>query len=145
MDKTEKFVISLSITMLVLFVTGVFIVAKGVGIEVAECVPTDKTFTEGRLGQLDEHTYQAYYVAKMWAFEPNVIEIPLESELDIFLTSKDVVHGFHINDKAVNLMAVPGTINKYKVHFSKRGTYDIVCHEFCGTGHQNMVGKIIVK
>jgi len=145
MDRTEKFIISFAITVLVLFVTGIIIVAKGAGIDVADCVPTDNTFTEGRLGQLDEHTYQAYYVAKMWAFEPREIEIPLESDLDIFLTSKDVVHGFHINEKAVNLMAVPGTINKYRVKFTKKGTYDIVCHEFCGTGHQNMVGKIIVK
>jgi cytochrome c oxidase subunit 2 len=25
------------------------------------------------------------------------------------------------------------------------GTYPIVCNEFCGIGHQSMVGKIIVE
>ena len=119
--------------------------SKGIGIEVPECVPDEKTFTKGKVEQLDKHTYRVYYVAGMWQFEPNVVEIPYESELDIFLTSKDVVHGFHINDKNVNLMAVPGTINVTRVKFHRRGEYKIVCHEYCGTGHQNMQATIIVK
>jgi cytochrome c oxidase subunit 2 len=145
MERTEKFVLIFSIIIMLVFISGILIASKGLGIEVPECQPVEKTFTEGRLGQLDEHTYQAYYVAKMWTFEPREIEIPLESDLDIFLTSTDVVHGFHINHKGINLMAVPGTINKQRVHFNKRGEYEIVCHEFCGTGHQNMAAKIIVK
>lgn len=145
MISTERFVLIFSMVMVVVFTTAILVSSKGLGIEVSECLPVEKTFTEGKLQQLDEHTYRAYYVAGMWSFEPNEIEIPLESELDIYLTSKDVVHGFHISDKNVNLMAVPGAINATRVKFHKRGEYEIVCHEYCGTGHQNMLGKIIVK
>jgi len=55
-----------------------------------------------------------------------------------------VVHGFHIERKAVNLMAVPGAVNKVTVKFTDAGVYRIVCHEYCGVGHQNMMGLVNV-
>jgi len=70
--------------------------------------------------------------------------VPAGSDVDIYLTSSDVVHGFNISEKAVNLMAVPGAINKKTVHFEKAGIYKIVCHEYCGIGHHSMEGEIIV-
>lgn len=145
MISTERFVLLFSLVMVVVFTTAILVSSKGLGIEVAECLPVEKTFTEGKVSKLDDHTYRVYYVAGMWSFDPAVVEVPLESELDIYLTSKDVVHGLHISDKNVNLMAVPGTINNTRVKFHKRGEYNVVCHEYCGTGHQNMLGKIIVK
>lgn len=145
MDSLEKFVLYASMSVLVIFISAILISSKGLGYEINECQAVTSTFTEGRLGQLDNYTYQVYYVAGMWQFEPREIEIPYGAELDIFLTSKDVVHGFHLFEKNVNLMAVPGTINSINVKFTKRGVYDIVCHEYCGLGHQNMVAKIIVK
>ena len=42
-------------------------------------------------------------------------------------------------------MAVPGAINLQRVKFDKPGKYNIVCHEYCGVGHQNMQAEIIVK
>jgi cytochrome c oxidase subunit 2 len=81
----------------------------------------------------------------MWQFQPNQISIPAGSEVDFFLTSKDVVHGFNISDKNVNLMAIYGNINKTTVRFEKAGIYKIVCHEYCGVGHQSMVAEVIVN
>jgi cytochrome c oxidase subunit 2 len=42
-------------------------------------------------------------------------------------------------------MIVPGQITKVTATFRKPGEYLIVCHEFCGGGHQAMFGKVIVK
>ena len=73
------------------------------------------------------------------------IFIPVGSEVDFYLTSRDVVHGFNIAPKNVNMMAVYGAINKTTVKFDKPGVYDIVCHEYCGIGHQTMRAQVIVN
>jgi cytochrome c oxidase subunit 2 len=63
----------------------------------------------------------------------------------IYLTSGDVIHGFQIDGTNVNLMAIPGTVAYARVKFDKPGVYHMVCHEYCGIGHQDMATKIIVK
>src|SRR5699024_6537223 len=98
-----------------------------------------------RIEKLDDNLYQVFALAQMWSFEPNEIFLPVGAEVDIYLTSKDVVHGYHINDVSLNMMAVPGGVNKKTVTFKKPGVYKIVCHEYCGSGHQHMLGEIIVN
>ena len=98
-----------------------------------------------RLHRLMKKTYQVYAIAQMWQFQPAQIYISVGSEVDFFLTSKDVVHGFNIAEKNVNLMAVAGNINKTTVKFDKPGVYKITCHEYCGVGHQNMQSEVIVN
>ena len=112
--------------------------------DLPECLPFDKAYTEPRVNMVDDDTYQVFAVASMWQFQPSEIYIPTGSEVDFFLTSKDVVHGFNIAEKNVNLMAVYGNINKTTVKFDKPGVYKITCHEYCGVGHQSMQAEVIV-
>ena len=42
------------------------------------------------------------------------------------------------------MMLVPGQISEMDVVFNKPGIYHIICHEYCGPGHQNMVAIIEV-
>jgi cytochrome c oxidase subunit II len=42
-------------------------------------------------------------------------------------------------------MAVPGWVNSQTHTFGSRGTYLLLCHEYCGIGHQNMSASIIVQ
>lgn len=55
------------------------------------------------------------------------------------------MHGYHIDKTLVNLMAIPGAITYSRVKFDRPGEYQIICHEYCGLGHQNMAGKVIVE
>jgi cytochrome c oxidase subunit 2 len=114
-------------------------------IDVPACVPYSASFLKSHVKQTDTSTYEVYIVARMWGFDPDEITIKKGSAVDFYLTSADVVHGFEIPRKAVNLMAVPGGVNRTTVTFNDYGVYPIICHEYCGTGHQNMMGKIIVK
>ncbi|MCK7557462.1 cytochrome c oxidase subunit II [Chitinophaga sedimenti] len=111
---------------------------------VTECIPYDKAYTEPRVTKIDAKTYQVFAVAQMWSFEPASITVPPGSEVDFYVTSKDVVHGFNIAERNVNMMAVYGGISKTTVKFPEPGVYKITCHEYCGTGHQNMQAEIIV-
>jgi cytochrome c oxidase subunit 2 len=144
MDSSEKKVLMITAAVLGLFIFSI-LYARGKYNDLPECIPFDKTYTEPKVVKLDEKTYQVYSVAAMWQFAPSKIYIPAGAEVDFFLTSKDVVHGFNISEKNVNLMAVYGNINKTTVKFDKPGVYKITCHEYCGVGHQNMQAEVIVN
>ena len=145
LDKSEKKVLIVTGTVLSLFVFSILYAKSKYDQDVVECVPFDKTYTEAKVTQLDDKTYQVFSVAQMWQFQPAQIYIPTGSTVDFFLTSKDVVHGFNIAEKNVNMMAVYGNINKTTVKFDKPGVYKITCHEYCGVGHQNMEAEVIVN
>ena len=144
LDPSEKKVLLITGAVLSLFIFSI-LYARGRNNDLPECLPFDKSFLEPKVTQLDAKTYQVYAIAQMWRFQPNQIFIPAGSEVDFFLTSKDVVHGFNISEKNVNLMAIYGNINKTTVRFEKAGVYKIVCHEYCGVGHQSMEAEVIVN
>jgi len=144
MDKSEKRVLWITGATLALFIFSI-LYARGKYNDIPECLPYDKAYEEPKVVKLDDKTYQVYGVASMWQFQPSEIYIPKGSEVDFFLTSKDVVHGFNIAEKNVNMMAVYGNINKTTVKFDKPGVYYITCHEYCGVGHQNMQAQVIVN
>lgn len=143
-DKFEKRVIIMTGVLLSFFIFSM-LYARSKYNDLPECLPFDKAYTEPKVVELDEKTYQVFAVASMWQFQPSQIYIPVGSEVDFFVSSKDVVHGFNIAEKNVNLMAVYGNINKTTVKFDKPGVYKITCHEYCGVGHQNMQGEVIVN
>lgn len=145
MDKREIRVIIFSGAVLSIFLFAILYNAFSRKIDVPACVPFNAAFEKPQLKQVDDNTYELFMVAHMWSFTPDDVEIPKGATVDLYLSSKDVVHGFHIVSKDVNLMAVPGAINKTTLHFDESGVYNIVCHEYCGAGHQNMMGRIIVK
>ena len=145
MDKLEKRIIISSLLLMGLFVFSILYAKNKYKSNVPECLPYDKAYTEPKVNKLDEKTYQVFSVASMWQFQPSEIYVPVGSEVDFYLTSKDVVHGFNISKKNLNMMAVYGTINKTTVKFTEPGVYDIVCHEYCGAGHQNMHAQVIVN
>jgi len=144
MDKLEIKVMIWSGSLMVVFIMALLYATHARNLDVPACVPYDSNY-KAQVKQIDSTSYEIFYVAKMWAFEPAEVYLPVGSEVDLYLTSQDVVHGFHIEKKGVNLMAVPGGINKVNFKFNEPGIYRIVCHEYCGTGHQNMVSEIIVN
>jgi cytochrome c oxidase subunit 2 len=145
LDTSEKRVLMITLSLIGLFVFSLLYAKNKYRSDVPECLPYDKAYTEPKINKLDTSTYQVFSVASMWQFQPAEIYIPVGSEVDFYLTSKDVVHGFNIAQKNINMMAVYGAINKTTVKFDKPGVYDIVCHEYCGVGHQNMRAQVIVN
>jgi cytochrome c oxidase subunit 2 len=125
-DKSEKKVLTITFVLIGLFVFSLLYARNKFQSDVPECLPYDKAYIEPKINKLDSNTYQVFSVASMWQFQPAEIYVPVGSEVDFYLTSKDVVHGFNISDKNINMMAVYGAINKTSVKFDKPGVYDIV-------------------
>lgn len=145
MDRFEKRILLVTGLLIGVFLFAILVARDVKKIDLPSCVPYDRAYLEPGIKQIDSRTFSVFCVAGMWAFEPADMTFPAGSEVDFYLSSKDVVHGFHIYEKNVNLMAVPGGIGKTTVRFDKPGIYHLVCHEYCGTGHQNMQAEITVK
>jgi len=64
------------------------------------------------------------------------------------VSSTDVLHGISIVSEdgwvVYNIMVMPGMAYAIHIRFDKPGTYHILCNEYCGVGHQDMRGKIVV-
>ncbi len=61
------------------------------------------------------------------------------------LISEDVIHSLYIRDFGLKKDVVPGQVNVLTFTPMKPGEYVIQCAEFCGSGHSNMLAKLIVE
>ena len=85
-------------------------------------------------------------VAKRFAFEPARIEVTEGERIRLVVTSADGVHGVGIKkfrvEKAVPRGGTPITIDFVA---SAAGEFPILCSEYCGNGHEEMKGKLVVN
>jgi cytochrome c oxidase subunit 2 len=85
-----------------------------------------------------------YLLAKQFFWFP-ILKLRAGETYRLHLSSADFQHGFSLLPMNMNFQIVPGYDHVLTIKPQKPGTYPIVCNEFCGIGHQNMVGKIIVE
>jgi cytochrome c oxidase subunit 2 len=81
----------------------------------------------------------------MWMFTPNEIHLPVGSTVTFYITSADVQHGVKLMKTNINMMILPGQISTLTTTFKEPGSYQFICHEYCGIGHHTMYGRIIVE
>src|SRR5690625_7976730 len=120
MEKYELRILILSSVTMALFIVAILRVVVKYDAGVPECIPYDESFTEPRIEKLDDNLYQIFTLAQMWSFEPSEIFLPVDAEVDIYLTSIDMVHGYHINDVSLIMMPVPAGVIKKMVKLYKR-------------------------
>ena len=108
------------------------------------CLTDIKPFQKGELITHSPTHYEVHYVAKMWDFEPKEVTVPAGSTVDVYLSTPDVTHGMILLGTDLNLMAVPGVVNYARVKFDQPRTYQLLCHEYCGTGHERMAASLHV-
>ncbi len=99
---------------------------------------------ENRLKELSPGNYEVYVLAQMWQFTPATITVPQGSRVTFYVTSKDVQHGFKIQGTNINMMALPGEVGRLTATFDTPGTYNFLCHEYCGALHHTMYGQLVV-
>lgn len=83
--------------------------------------------------------------AKQFAFEPSAIEVNKGDKVRLVITSQDVAHGFSIPEYGINERLEPGKPVTIEFTADREGTFTAFCSVFCGAGHSNMKGKLIVK
>lgn len=84
-------------------------------------------------------------VAKRFDYTPNVIKLKKGVPVVLELTTKDVVMGFSAPDFKARTDIVPEKVARLRIVPDKTGTFTFVCDIFCGTGHEQMEGTIVVE
>lgn len=72
------------------------------------------------------------------------LHVPVDRPVRLTMTSEDVIHSLFIPAFRVKMDLVPGRYTTTWFHPLRAGTYDLYCAEYCGTGHSDMLSKVIV-
>ncbi len=151
--RAERIWIAFSVALMAVFLAAITTAALVDGIvppsrlqsidpsRVSQTPPFDKP----GLHKIADRVYEAYYVAHVFAFDPATIEVPAGSRVTFFVTSADVMHGFSIPETGVNTSVEPGWVSSVAHTFTTPGTFLLICNEYCGSGHQLMAAKVVVK
>lgn len=75
----------------------------------------------------------------------NEVRLPLGRPVKVLLRSKDVLHNFYIPQIRSKMDMVPGMVSYFWFTPTTVGKFEILCAEFCGVGHYNMRGHMIVE
>ncbi len=83
--------------------------------------------------------------AKRFEYNPKEIRLKKGVPVVLELTSLDRLHGFNCPDLKIRGDINPGKVTKISLVPQKAGTFVFFCDIFCGEGHEDMNGKIIVE
>jgi cytochrome c oxidase subunit 2 len=103
-----------------------------------------RSFADAGLVSTGPKAYLVHMLAHMWAWTPSPLHVPQGATVTFYVTSADVLHGFQVQGTTINLTAVPGIVGSMTYTFTHPKIYNIICNEYCGIGHQSMIGQIVV-
>nr|WP_269462344.1 cupredoxin domain-containing protein [Janthinobacterium lividum] len=82
--------------------------------------------------------------AKKFVYTPNEIILKKDEPVVLAFTAIDFIHGFFIPDMKIRADLLPGQLMQVRLTPGKVGEYAFYATIFCGSGHEEMNGKIIV-
>lgn len=82
--------------------------------------------------------------AMQFEFKPAEITVKKGETVVLELNAEDRAHGFNLTDLHVRTDIKPGQVARITIKPEKAGRYPFACDVFCGSGHEDMVGVLIV-
>jgi cytochrome c oxidase subunit 2 len=86
----------------------------------------------------------AYMIARTWQFFP-ILKLKKGQTYRLHVSSPDLQHGFSLQPINMNFQIVPGYDHVLTITPTTAGHFSVICNEYCGLGHHQMTGKIIVE
>lgn len=86
-----------------------------------------------------------------WAFrysngaQDSELHVPIDRDVVLTMRSEDVIHSFYVPEFRVKQDVVPGRYTKIWFRPIKEGRFKILCAEYCGTSHSDMVSDVVVQ
>lgn len=74
----------------------------------------------------------------------NELGVPKDRPVKLLMSSKDVVHSFFVPEFRIKQDLVPGAYTTTWFQATEAKDVTILCAEYCGTGHSDMMGRIMV-
>ena len=84
-----------------------------------------------------------YLLGRLWQWWP-LLELEKGQTYRLHISSMDWQHGFSLQPVNINTQILPGYEMVLTITPDTDGEQTIICNEYCGLGHHNMVGKIYV-
>ena len=84
-------------------------------------------------------------VAMKFNFTPETVKAKVGQPLTFVLTSLDRIHGFKMPDFGLRSDIVPGQETRVTLTPDKAGSFTFFCDVFCGDGHEDMEGTLVVE
>ena len=100
------------------------------------------------------NAHEVFVVGKQWMWkiqhpggqrEINELHLPAGTPVKLTFISEDVIHDFGVPAFRQKVDVIPGRYVSIYYLPTKTGRYHLFCDQYCGTGHSNMVGTIIVQ
>ena len=82
--------------------------------------------------------------AKRFEYSPSEITLKKGVPVVLEFTSLDRAHGFLVPQLKLRADIKPGETTRVRIVPDRTGTFPFHCDNFCGSGHEDMTGEIIV-
>jgi cytochrome c oxidase subunit 2 len=82
--------------------------------------------------------------AMKFDFTPDTVKAKVGQPLTLVLTSLDRIHGFKMPDFGIRTDIIPDQETRVTITPQKAGTFTFFCDVFCGDGHEEMNGTLVV-
>ena len=83
-------------------------------------------------------------IAKKFVFVPEELHVKRGETVTLQFTAPEVPMGFNLADFNLRTDIVPGKTASLQFTPDKSGTFTFLCDVFCGSGHEDMSGTLIV-
>jgi cytochrome c oxidase subunit 2 len=90
----------------------------------------------------DEQVVQV--TARRFSYTPNEIVVKKGRPVVLEISSLDFLHGFNVPALELRADLPPGQVTRVRFTPERAGVYAFACDNFCGEGHENMQGRIVV-
>ena len=85
-----------------------------------------------------------HITAKKFEFSPDSITLKKGEPVVFEISSEDRKHGFILHAFGVRSDVLPGKVNSIRFTPDKTGKFTFSCDVFCGDGHEDMTGTVVV-
>ena len=85
-----------------------------------------------------------HITAKKFDFSPDSITLKKGEPVVFEISSADREHGFNLRAFGVRTNVSPGKVSRIRFTPDKTGKFTFSCDVFCGDGHEEMTGTVIV-
>jgi cytochrome c oxidase subunit 2 len=82
--------------------------------------------------------------AEKFHFRPDRIELKRGRPVVLELRSADDIHGFRLPELGIHAELLPGQVQRIRLTPDRTGRFGFVCDHFCGIGHDEMDGEVVV-
>ena len=96
---------------------------------------------------------EIHVFGKQWAWEfeyksgvktGNLVVVPVNKDVKLIMTSKDVLHSFYVPSFRIKQDLIPGRYTALWFNADKLGEFHVFCAEYCGTQHSGMLATLKV-